>query len=160
MRNIITAVTALLMLGACSSINCPLNNTVYSTYMFYKASGDRDTVAEYMTIWTARSDGSDSVLINLDAEVDSFVLPMSYVHETDLLYFAFTDSVGTRIDTVEIRKKDWPHFESPDCSATFFHEILGVEHSRNAIDSIVINNKNVNFDATKANFRIYYRARS
>jgi len=160
MRNILATIMALTVLAACSSINCPLNNTVYSSYMFYKAGGDKDTLTDYLTIWTERSDGSDSVLINLDTNVDSFILPMSYVHESDLLYFSFTDSVGTRLDTVNVRKKDWPHFESPDCSATFFHEILGVDHSRNAIDSIVINNKNVNFDATKANFRIYYRPRS
>jgi len=159
MRKLLGIIVAALAMQACSSINCPLNNTVLSTYRFYKANGAKDTLGYTLSIWSKRNDSinADTMLINQDVSVDSFKLPMSYVREADTLFFSFTDTSSVAYDTVMVRKKDWPHFEAPECNASFFHEILGVEHTRHVIDSIVINNKYVNYDATKLNFRIYCR---
>ena len=90
MRKIIPILllTILTMVG-CSTLDCPLNNTVYTKY---KLDG---TVTELtgctMTVSTTKRDGEDSILINKDENVDSFILPMSYANSADTLYFEVQD---------------------------------------------------------------------
>ena len=59
-------------------------------------------------------------------------------------------------DTVTVKKENYSHFESVDCGPSFFHTITDVKTTHNYIDSIVINNKEVNYDASKAHFYIYF----
>lgn len=56
-----------------------------------------------------------------------------------------------------VTKTNTPHFESVDCGVAYFHVITGVRYTRNAIDSIVINHKEVNYDATQQHFHIYFK---
>ena len=62
------------------------------------------------------------------------------------------------IDTLRITKEDHPHFESVDCPPAFFHQIKRVDYTKHTIDSVVIHNENVNYDATKAHFYIYFKS--
>ena len=62
------------------------------------------------------------------------------------------------VDTVRIKKENFAHFESVDCQAAYFHEITSVMTTHNIIDSIVIKNPNVNYDATTAHFNLYFKA--
>ena len=48
------------------------------TYTKYKLMGNNKTLQDTMTISTTKTAGTDSVLINKDVKVDSFILPMSY----------------------------------------------------------------------------------
>lgn len=73
----------LTMVG-CSTLDCPLNNT---TYTKYKLMGNIKTLQDTMTISTTKTAGTDSVLINKDVKVDSFILPMSYHQPEDVFYF-------------------------------------------------------------------------
>ena len=72
MRKIIpfVVVMVLAMMG-CTSLDCPLNNTVYTKY---KLMGDNKTLKDTLTISTKKIEGTDSVLINKDVNVDSFSL--------------------------------------------------------------------------------------
>ena len=63
------------------------------------------------------------------------------------------------IDTIRIKKEDIPHFESVDCQASYFHTITDVSYTNDIIDSIVINNRNVNYDAKTTHFKLYLKAR-
>lgn len=137
-------------LSACSSVDCPLNNTVYANY---RLKGSVTSLPDTLTISTARADGSDSVFINHQVNTDSFLLPMSYGRDTDELYLR-TNSL---LDTIWVTKTNTPHFESVDCGVAYFHVITGVRYTRNAIDSIVINHKEVNYDATQQHFHIYFK---
>ena len=85
MRKIIPFVVfmVLAMMG-CTSLDCPLNNTVYTKY---KLMGDNKTLKDTLTISTKKIAGTDSVLINKDVNVDSFSLPMSYSQDEDVLFF-------------------------------------------------------------------------
>ena len=153
-------IISLLILGAiitsCSSIDCPLNNLVQTKYRLY---GYITTLNDTLTVSTARNDGNDTIILNGAVDVDSFYLPMSYSHSEDVLYFERRYTPGISVfDTVRIAKEDIPHFESVDCSPTLFHNITSVSCTTNGIDSIVINNHNVTYDATKAHFRIYFRS--
>ena len=65
---------ALGLMAACSTLDCPLNNTVYTKY---RLAGNITTLTDTLTISTNRIEGTDSVLINKDVNVDSFILPMS-----------------------------------------------------------------------------------
>lgn len=145
----------LLVLTGCSSMDCPLNDTVYTKY---RLAGPVRKLSDTLTISTTRIEGSDSVIINQDVNVDSFMLPMSYTQPQDIFFFNMTDTLGTNYrDTIIVSKDNQPHFESIDCGPSFFHTITGISHTYNAIDSIVINNKKVTYDATKPHFIIYFR---
>ena len=159
MRKIIPIlICAVLTMVGCSTYNCPLNNTVYTKY---KLSGNITTLRDTLTISTTRLEGTDSVLINRDVNVDSFMLPISYSHPEDILYFETRDTLNrVFIDTVKVQKENFPHFESTDCSPSYFHTITGVTTTHNRIDSIVINHKDVNYDATTAHFIIYFGNRN
>ncbi|MBR6494162.1 MAG: hypothetical protein IKT22_02685, partial [Prevotella sp.] len=100
----------------------------------------------------------DSVLINQVTNVDSFILPVSYNRPQDVLYFERINTrVGSLIDTVVIEKQDFPHFESIDCNPAYFHVIKRVRHTHLGIDSIVINQENVNYDASKPHLLVYFK---
>lgn len=153
--------TSLLLAVSCSSIDCPLNNLVYTNWQFMDADGNVFTLVDTLTISTTRTDGNDSVLINKDVDITEFSLPISYSSAEDVFFFEMKDSLGNAAitDTVTVAKEDIPHFESVDCGASFFHEITGVSHTHNAIDSIVINYPDVNYDTTKKHLYIYLRPR-
>lgn len=154
--------TSLFLAASCSSIDCPLNNLVYTNWQLLGADGTEYILADTLTISTKRTDGNDSVLINRDVNISSFSLPISYSQAEDVFFFETKDSLGNAaiLDTVTVAKEDMPHFESVDCSASFFHELTGVSHTRNAIDSIVINYPAVNYDTSKKHLFIYFRHRN
>ncbi|MBP5798933.1 MAG: hypothetical protein J6W43_03350 [Prevotella sp.] len=151
-------------LAACSSIDCPVQNIVSVQYEICDKAGKSLPITDSLSVITARLDGeyvditallnSKEVTLNRLVGKSAFSLPISYSHPEDILFFCFTDSVKTLIDTVWIEKDDIPHFESVDCSAAFFHEITGVRHTRNYIDSLVLLNKSVTYDQTTVHFRL------
>ncbi len=138
------------MLAACSSIDCPLNNVVYCNYLL---QGRVTTLDDTLTIWTKRLTVGDTILINQQVSTDSFSLPMSYGQEVDELYF----QCNSLVDTVWVSKEDQPHFESVDCGVNYFHTLTGVSHTRHAIDSIIINHKEVTYDATPKHMYLYFK---
>lgn len=156
MRKIIPL--AALVLTACTTIDCPLNNTVYAKYDLYKAAGIVDTLHDTLTVTTARkSDGKDTVLLNRAVGVTTFSLPVSYAGEEDVLTFTIKSKDGTQTtEVVKMGKTNQPHFESTDCSPSFFHTVTNISHTGTAIDSIVISDPNVDNDANKTHFKIYF----
>ena len=136
--------------GACSSVDCPLNNTVYTNYVL---RGPVDTLQDTLTISTTTSDGSDSVIINKQVNTDSFSLPMSYFRDEDI----FVMQTNTLFDTITVQKTNTPHFESVDCGVNYFHTITGIRYTRHALDSVVIHNNSVNYDVSQKHFYIYFK---
>lgn len=88
-----------LMVASCTSLNCPLNNT---TYTKYKLMGNVKTLNATLTISTTKQEGEDSVLINKDENVDSFILPMSYHQPEDVFFLKF------RMQTIRYGKIQYP----------------------------------------------------
>lgn len=146
----------LLLICGCSSLDCPLNSTVYCRYVL---AGPVTTLPDTLTVSTVPEGKSDPVLLNRWVEKSDFILPMSYVHPVDVLFFTFTNSTGSIRDTVRISKLDQSHFESIDCTPAFFHTLTSVEHTTHAIDSIIINKSKVTYDTTGGNLRIYLKSR-
>ena len=60
------AITLLLgtVISACSSIDCPVQNTVATHYTLMKADGTADTLRDTMYIYSTRRDGTDTLLLN------------------------------------------------------------------------------------------------
>lgn len=142
------------MAAACSSVDCPLNNVVYAKY---KLMGNITKLDDALTISTRRADGTDTILLNMQQQADSFKLPMSYGQATDELYLTRTTDTDTLRDTIWIDKTNEPHFESVDCGVNYFHTIKAVRASNGNIDSVKINHRNVSYDANQAHIYIYYR---
>lgn len=150
MKKLLVLLGVIIMMGACSSIDCPLNNVVYTNY---ELEGPVQTLPDTLTITTQREDGFDSVLINQQVNTDSFSLPISYGRPEDILYF----QTNHLHDTVWVQKTNEPHFESVDCGLNYFHTITGVRFTRHAIDSIVIHQNHVSYDVTQKHFYIYFK---
>lgn len=158
LRTALLAATIMAALAtACSSIDCPLNNLVYTNYVIYNSDGERDTLALYLTVTTTSLEDREVTVLNLDTETDSFSLPISYEQDADVFTFALTDSLGSSYtDVVNVAKENTMHFEDIDCTPSFFHTITGVTYTKNAIDSIIITDPEVNYDTSKKHFRIYF----
>ena len=158
----VSAVTLSVVAVSCSSIDCPLNSLVFTQYQLMTSAGKVDTLADTLTISTKRTDGGDSVLIDKNTGTTEFSLPISYSQPQDVFYFEMKDTVTKAVayDTVMVTKEDKLHFESADCSPSYFHKITSVSSTHNVIDSVVIINPDVNYDTSKKHFRIYFRHRS
>lgn len=149
------------LVAACSSVDCPVENTVAVVYKLQRADGTPDTLrTDTLTITSPLGNAGDTTLLNRSINTTSFQLPVSYSHPVDTLYLTLADTSQTNHkvyhDTIYISKTNCPHFESVDCNISYFHEITAVEHTGNRIDSIVINKSSVNYDLTKEHLRVYF----
>lgn len=147
------------LFAACSTIDCPLNNRVYTNYSVLAADGTPYTQTVPTTISTNRTDGSDSVLINKDVNFSSFSLPISNTQPRDTFFVEQAADTWSAVDTIVVEKENSMHFESTDCAASYFHYITGVTTTHHAIDAVEINNHEVNYDTTKKHFYIYFTPR-
>lgn len=149
-----------LSFGACSSIDCPVQNTVYTVYELRTADAQADTLRDTMFVFSRRNNGSDTLLYNAGIGLTSFTLPIGYSNPEDTLFFILMSRPDyATLDTVLIKKENIPHFESVDCSASFFHRLTDVRSTHNAIEKIVINKDFVDYDATTAHFYISFKDR-
>lgn len=153
----------LMQMVACSSIDCPFMNTVYTTYQLKQGEEKTDTLRDTLSVWIHRFDKTDSVVLNKAVNVTSFNLPMSYTNLEDSLFFCIVHEVSKEpkvcssvLDTVVVKKTNTPHFESVDCSPKYFHEITDVNHTNNGINFIEIKNTSVTYEP-KNHFYIYFK---
>lgn len=158
MRQVVVGLVAVLLVSACSTIDCPVQNTVYTVYNLYTSDQRVDTLRDTMYVYAHRRDGSDTLLFNSGIGLTAFSLPISYSHPEDTIFFlTMKDRAVATVDTVFIKKEDIPHFESVDCSASFFHRLTAVRSTHYAIDSIVISKNFVDYDATSPHFHLYLK---
>ncbi len=140
-----------IIFDSCSSIECPVQNTVATVY----ACGD--TLKDTLTVKTVKKNGKDTILLNQKINATGFQLPVSYQHQVDTLLFTTQKLAVT--DTVWVEKSDMPHFESVDCGMSYFHELRSVRCTQHGIDSIVITKSFVDYDLSNAHFLIYFKNR-
>ena len=74
----------LLLICGCSSLDCPLNSTVYCRYVL---AGPVTTLTDTLSVSTVPEGGSDPVVLNSYTDKSDFLLPISYVHPVDVLFF-------------------------------------------------------------------------
>lgn len=158
----IVAASAIAMMTACSSIECPIDNIVATVYTLYRADGTADTLrSDTLTIVSPKPNGRDTTLLNRSIGTTTFQLPMSYNNAVDTLYLTLADTAETNhkiyFDTIYITKTNTPYFQSVDCNLSYFHEITNIWHTHNRLDSIVINKPTVDYDLTNDHLRIYFK---
>lgn len=138
------------LLCACSSVNCPLNNIVQMKWQF------SSTLDGTLTVSTNRHDGNDTVLVNQNTNTDSLLLPLSYTASEDTFQLVWTDTASVSYtDYIRIKKQDLQHFESIECSPVVFHNIISAETDGVFIDSLKIANPNVTNNTNSVNIIIY-----
>ena len=145
------------LMVACSSVDCPVDSSVTTLYQFRNSDGTEYKLSDTLTVTSQGAGGKDTTLYNKAVNVTSLALPISYEQPEDVLAFHFDNSNKDLhvVDTVWLKKDDYPHFESVDCSATYFHTITGLRYTCNNIDSIVINNPSVTYDSQTVHFYLY-----
>ncbi len=163
MRKIIFALFVAIVIAACSSIDCPVQNLVYTQCALKKSTGKPDTLLiDSLFIWTKRIDGTDTLLINglCDKSSSIFALHISYTQPEDVFFTQLRDTAGNQwTDTFRIKKIDRPHFESVDCQAAYFHELQAIATTHHIIDSITIQHPYVDYDATNTHLYFYFKPR-
>ena len=130
----------ILLLAGCESIDCTLNNIVSLNVGFYESTtGNSYSITDTLNI---TANGTDSILYNRGFNISTLTLPMSYWQDADTLNLNFYDSSLNQTNTVVLRiaKSNTPHFESPDCPTTMFHNITAIDFDDTSkyVDSIVI----------------------
>lgn len=148
--------TASLLTGvvSCESIDCTVNNVVTLNIGFYSSEdGSALSLTDTLTVTAA---GTDSVLYNRGRGVAAISLPMSYWQEADTLLLHFANPDETHDVTLIVGKENTPHFESPDCPTTMFHEITGTTlvAPTGYVDSVVVAKKSVHY-GSQENVKIY-----
>ena len=132
MRKLFGLFIGILLVGSCSSIDCPVENLVLAHYKFYDSFGDSLIIVDTLTVTTRRNDNSNDTLLYDMTEKSSFYMPMSYFHPEDI-----------------------PHFESIDCNAKYFHRLTSVRNTTHYIDSVVIKNSYVDFNNATVHIYVY-----
>ena len=163
MRKLTIAILTSLLVMACASIDCPVNNLVETVYTLQKSDGTPDTMGvDTLWVWAERADGNSSLLINrlCGPKATQFRIPVSYTQTEDIITLEATDTIGTSWeDTIWVTKDNRPHFEGVDCKASYFHTIQSVRSTHDLIDTVIINNTEVNYDASKAHFLLRLKDR-
>ena len=164
MRKIVIIIVLLTAIVSCVSIDCPVQNTVATTFVLKKPKGGTDTMnIDTLNVWSHRivykENKRDTVLINrLCGNKTSFSILTSHTLPEDSLFTQLKDTLGhSWLDTICISKENNPHFESVDCHATYFHTITDLKYTRHGIDSITINNREINYDSQEHLF-LYLKA--
>ncbi len=162
MRKIIIVTFLAFAIVACTTIDCPVQNLVYTNYAIKKADGTVDTLnTDTLWIISKRANGTDTLLLNAlcGSSATAFSLPISYTQPEDVFISLLSCNSGKQfIDTIRIKKDNFPHFESVDCQAAYFHTITAVNTTHNVIDSLVIHHPYVNYDITNTHYYIYFKA--
>jgi hypothetical protein len=95
--------TAVLL--GCSSIDCPVQNTVRTVYELSEALNDTLTVTTQRNVSAVPSGATrDTILLNSGTGLTTFSLPISYTNPVDTLIFKTVRLVA--VDTVWIEKED------------------------------------------------------
>ena len=162
MRKLIVILTVI-ALAACTTIDCPVQNLVYTRYAFKKADGSADTLnTDTLWIKTKRVDGTDTLLMNAlcGTSAFDFTLQISYTQPEDEFFLLLRDTAGQQwVDTFRIKKENYPHFESVDCKAAYFHDLTGTLSTHHIIDSITIQHSRVDYEVTNTHLYMYLKAR-
>ena len=137
--------SSFLLTTSCSSIDCPVNSLVLTQYQFTNRDGQALALVDTLTVSTTRKNGKDT-LFNKGYDISTFYLPISYSHPEDELVLHFNGDSLNVTDTLWVKKEDFPHFESVDCNASFFHKLTDIRCTHNLLDSVAIINPSVTND--------------
>ena len=152
---LLTVLCSLLCTGCDSGYDCALDNIAYNRIKFY-TTNEFGVEGEYafpepLTV-SIIINGRDSIVVNYVTNAKELTLPMSYTSECDTVLFNFYDR---HYDTLYIKHSNIPIYQSMECGVIMHHRLTGITNTTNMIDSMVIKERNVNFDHNE-NIKIYF----
>ena len=152
----IVILLAILSMTACSSEDCPINNTVQGKMAFYNSLGDAVSINAMLSMTVVRPQG-DSVILNKKMNATDVIFPLSYTNETDTFIYCY-DLNGTLVtyDTLYISHTNTPTHVSVDCGTAMFHTITAASSTHTLIDTLIIKSPEVNYDE-RENIQVIYR---
>lgn len=142
----------LLCLAACSGEDCPINNTVAGKMVFYNRLGDPVAINGVLSVSVIRPQG-DSIVLNRKSNAAEVTFPLSYTHETDTLIFDYNG--GMAYDTLYVSHTNIPTLVSVACGTAMFHTLTKIRSTHYAIDTLIINSPEVNYDE-RENIQVIY----
>ena len=151
-------------LFSCVSLDCPVNNTVEYYFSLEKPTGGTDTLG-VDTLWVnspLNDENDEVVLVNrlCGSNATKFSIPVSHTKPMDLLCLLLKDTIGKEwLDTIRVYKENYPHFESVDCKASYFHKLTGISSTNRIIDSVSIIKQEINYDASTPHIVLRLKAR-
>ena len=151
-------VMLLAMVGvvACSSEDCPINNTVRGKMVFYNEYGDAVSINAILSVSVMRPQG-DSVVLNKKTMATDVTFPLSYVNETDTFIYCYDfNGVHFLYDTLYISHTNTPTLVSVDCGTAMFHTITEARSTHTLIDTLIIKSHEINYDE-RENIQVIYR---
>lgn len=137
---------------SCGGQDCVINNTVTANMSFYTADGKPCQILDTLTVSVVRPQG-DSIVLNRKTGATGLMFPLGYINRCDTFLFKFSRMGCT--DTLFIRHDNNPYFISLDCGTAMFHTLTGVDCTHHLMQSAVIVNPEINYDA-KDNLQIVF----
>lgn len=154
-KSIILAMLLTLLMGACDTVDCTLNNNVLCYIGFYDGHGKNVALTDTLSIMAY---GTDEILFNRGVGKSRVAVPMSFYNEEDTFIVRVW---GPDYDTqaeISLGKTNTEYFESIDCPVKMMHNLTNAYvNSGNIIDSVVIVKPSVNFQQDE-NIRIYFHS--
>lgn len=145
---IITLSLTIIISSCENGTDCNINNVSYNRIQLYGTETQEDAISEkysYPDTLTVKLiiNSNDSIIINRIVGASELQLPVSYTHECDTLVFEYS---GNIVDTLYMEHSNIPFFISTDCGMAMYHQITGLRHTNNMIDSAAINESFIDFD--------------
>lgn len=131
----------------CSMVVRPMMNG-----RIYTLDADGYVQNDTLDSLTVTAWGTDSILINREAEVRELTLPLRYTADSTVLVFRYAQDVK---DTVLIRHTNTPYFLSMDCGYQMRQILVSVSYTRHLLDSIHIT-QNEAGSYGQENIRLFY----
>ena len=147
-----------LSLPSCSSIDCPVQNTVMCSYLVCNAEGVAAELQDTLNVFSPRVNGTDTLLLNRSVRTKSFSIPMSFSLAEDTIVLQVKGENFMTEDTVFVEKTNEPRFESVDCQAVYFHTITRVRAKGTLLEDVIINKASVDYDASTPHLHLLFKS--
>lgn len=144
-----TALMLVLKLASCSEQACyddtdPFMNTALL------ATGTGST-AKATSIKVEGVSPTDTITFVEKSSVSYFSVPLDPGRDSSKFYITINGISDTAVITYTRR----PHLVSAECGYTFVSDVTALSHTKNIIDTLIIENKNVNLDG-KTNLHLFF----
>lgn len=131
-----------MLLSACDSFDCKLENNILLKIGFYNEEGESVQLNDTLSVLAI---GTDSILVNRNLRTHSLSLPMSHYRECDSLVLQVWGEDYVIYDTLALRKSNKEYFEGLNCPVKVKHELTSASSSHWMIKEIKIVNPTVDY---------------
>lgn len=143
---------------SCSESDCGMLSRPMIKFRFfsYEQPKTEISITDTLTVLTRYSaNGGDSILINKETNVKTFMVPYGYTQKETTYVFRYSSPAYVVTDTLWVEHTNREHFISMDCGISVFSNIDNIRFTKHVIDSLAIVNPLLDNDE-KDNVHIFY----